>query len=145
MNQILAPKEAQRISDFMQEFPNGILNKKETGVGATHLAITNNQAYIICVPTIELIENKMYQHSNLFGVYGSVSKDELDSYLQEVEIPKIMVTYNSLPKLVSWLENPYTTYRIMVDEYHSVLSDYSYRDEAIEGLFAVGGITAIRL
>ncbi len=134
MNQILAPKEAQRISDFMQEFPNGILNKKETGVGATHLAITNNQAYIICVPTIELIENKMYQHSNLFGVYGSVSKDELDSYLQEVEIPKIMVTYNSLPKLVSWLENPYTTYRIMVDEYHSVLSDYSYRDEAIEGL-----------
>ncbi len=30
MNQILAPKEAKRISDFMQEFPNGILNKNET-------------------------------------------------------------------------------------------------------------------
>lgn len=134
MIQIKAPKEAQRISDFMQEFPNGILNKKETGVGATHLAITNNQPYIICVPTIELIENKMYQHSNLFGLYGSVSKEELDLYLYEIEIPKIMVTYNSLPKLVSWLYKPYTTYNIMIDEYHSVLSDYSYRDEAIDGL-----------
>jgi hypothetical protein len=134
MQKIIAPKGVQRISEFMSEFPNGILNKKETGVGATHLAITNNQPYIICVPTIELIENKTYQHSNLFGVFGGIKKTDFDNYLASEKIPKLMVTYNSLPKLVTWLKNPYSDFKLLVDEYHSLLSDYSYRDEAIDGL-----------
>jgi hypothetical protein len=134
MIQIIAPNSAQRISDFMTEFPNGILNKKETGVGATHLAITNNQPYIICVPTIELIENKTYQHSNLLGVYGGIKKETVENYILTTEIPKIMVTYNSLPKLLTWLNDPYNTFYLLIDEYHSLLSDYSYRDEAIDGL-----------
>ena len=80
---------------IMEDFPtNCIFNKVKTGCGATTIALTNSENYIIAVPTTELIENKCYpikdaegnvkfwkKHerraglspivANLFGLYGN--------------------------------------------------------------------------
>lgn len=58
IKKIIAPDDAIYVSEFMTDFPDGILNKQQTGVGNTHLAIINDENYIIAVPTIELILNK---------------------------------------------------------------------------------------
>jgi hypothetical protein len=102
------------------------------------LCITNHENYIIAVPAIELIQNKCSQHTNLLGVFGSMDYSQFKQGLDKLPNPKkIMVTYNSLPKVIKWLETtckPYEDFKLMVDEYHTLLSDYSYRDEAIDGL-----------
>lgn len=43
-----------------------------------------------------------------------------------------MCTYDKLEKIAEYL-NP-SDYRLLVDEYHSLLKAYSYRDEAINGV-----------
>lgn len=138
ITKIIAPKDALYVSEFMTDFPNGILQKRECGVGNTHLAITNHENYIIAVPIVELIENKCIQHDNLVGVYGNMQFKEFKELLDKSSNPKkIMVTYNSLPKLVNWLFtfcNPYENYKLMIDEYHTVLQDYSFKLETIDEL-----------
>ena len=96
---------------IMDDFPtNCIFNKVKTGCGATTIALTNNENYIIAVPTTELIENKCYpikgtdgnvkfwkKHerkaglspviNNLFGLYGNFNlelKKKLKNYLSSV-------------------------------------------------------------
>ena len=83
---------------IMEDFPtNCIFNKVKTGCGATTIALTNSENYIIAVPTTELIENKCYpikdaegnvkfwkKHerraglspivANLFGLYGNLDR-----------------------------------------------------------------------
>ena len=103
----------------MKDFPmNCIFNKVKTGCGATTIALTNNENYIITVPTTELIENKCYptkdadgnvkfwkKHerraglspvvNNLFGLYGNFTlelKKKLKDYLSSVGVKKIICT-----------------------------------------------------
>ena len=98
---ITAPLNAIYLSDFMETLPKGILNKKNTGCGATTLAIENNENYIICVPTITLIHNTVSQYPNkrsnnqILGVYGETSDNALTKYINNNMIKKIFVTYDS--------------------------------------------------
>mgnify|MGYP000066766923 CR=1 FL=1 len=90
------------------------LTKSKTGCGATTIALTNSENYIIAVPTTELIENKCYpikdaegnvkfwkKHerraglspivANLFGLYGNFTlelKKKLKDYLSSTGIKK---------------------------------------------------------
>ena len=142
ITQISAPTTALYLKDFMTELPHGILNKRSCGVGGSFLAITAETNYIIACPTIELIINKQHQHPNIIGVYGNAKfsdfKRQIVERLGANATIKIMVTYDSLPKVIKWLselnQKPYTDYKLLVDEYHKILSDYSYRDKAIDGL-----------
>ncbi len=135
---IEAPQDAEYLSQFMDELPKGILNKRATGVGGTHLAITSPDPYIISVPTVELIKNKMSQHDHVFGVYGDTHYREFRTYIRGNEQHTIITTYDSLPKVVRWLGdlgvNAYTDFKLLVDEYHQLLTEYSYRDKAINGV-----------
>ncbi len=46
---------------IMKDFPkNCIFNKVKTGCGATTITLTNDENYIIAVPTTELVINKCY-------------------------------------------------------------------------------------
>lgn len=141
-NIIEAPTDAVYLADFLTELPIGIVNKKGCGVGGSYIAITSEHNYIIACPTIELIKNKQHQHPNIIGVFGnykfSTFKNELVERLQLNAVIKIMVTYDSLPKVLDWLiqlnQEPYNNYRLLVDEYHKILSDYAFRDTAIDNL-----------
>ena len=130
------------LAEIMDTLPAGIFNKKETGCGATHLVLTNQENVVVAVPLIELIDNKCKQLSGLFGVKGGVSKLQFIEYIKDITLRgepiKLMVTYDSLPKLTEWLVelNLIEIMYLIVDEYHQLLSDYSFRSKAIENLLA---------
>ena len=146
---------------IMNDFPdNCIFNKVKTGCGATTIALTNNENYIIAVPTTELIENKCYPVkgingnikfwkrserkaglspviSNLFGLYGNFTyelKRKLKDYLSTTGIKKIICTYDKIDKLVEFI-NP-KEFKLLIDEYHNFLKQYSFRNKAIDGVLA---------
>lgn len=113
------------------ELPKGILNKGVTGCGATSVAIEDEHKTIICSPRINLIKNKVGQHEGLLGVYGDVKNDEIIAYLEKAETPKIMVTYDSMPRLAKLIDDK-TDWRVVIDEYQYLLIDSGFRsDKAI--------------
>lgn len=113
------------------ELPKGILNKGVTGCGATSVAIQDEHKTIICSPRINLIKNKVGQHEGLLGVFGDVKNDEIMAYLEKSDKPKIMVTYDSMPRLSKLLDDKYD-WRVVVDEYQYLLIDSGFRsDKAI--------------
>lgn len=134
---IEAPTEAVYLSEFLNELPRGILNKGATGVGGTQLALMSPESYIVAVPTIEIIINKKNQNPEVISVYGDTNFKEFSKEIRSRIKYKIFTTYDSLPRTVKWLNllgiNAYKT-RLLVDEYHKILNDYSYRDKAIDNL-----------
>jgi len=132
MAEIYVPENVEFLTDWNGfELPKGILNKGVTGCGATSVAIEDEHKTIICSPRINLIKNKVGQHKGLLGVYGDVKNDEIMAYLEKAETPKIMVTYDSMPRLAKLINDKYD-WRVVVDEYQYLLIDSGFRsDKAI--------------
>ena len=94
---------------------NCILDKGRTGCGATTLAIRQQGNTIITVPYVNLIKSKESQHGDiLLGVYEGTGRKEILDYAESHRTHKIMVTYDSLPKVID----------ILTDEGYDVLDDY---------------------
>lgn len=125
------------LPEFSNGLPFGIINKKLTDVGGTYCAVNCNCNYIIVVPfkdlatSIELDENNKY---SVFKLYGGILKSSFKKYLLHNDIKKIVVTYDSLNKLINWLGESITDYKVLVDEYHLILEDLDFRDSAINSL-----------
>ena len=106
----------------MERLPsNCVLDKGRTGCGATTLAIRQNGNAIIAVPYVNLIKSKESQHNGvLLGVYEGTGRDEILDYAKCHRTHKIMVTYDSLPKVIDILEsNGYDVrndYQLVIDE-----------------------------
>lgn len=132
MAEIKVPTNVNYLTDWVGfELPKGILNKGVTGCGATSVAIEDEHKTIICSPRINLIKNKVGQHKGLLGVFGDVKNDEIMAYLEKTETPKIMVTYDSMPRLAKLIEDR-IDWRVVVDEYQYLLIDSGFRsDKAI--------------
>ena len=132
MAEIYVPENVEFLTDWNGfELPKGILNKGVTGCGATSVAIEDEHKTIICSPRINLIKNTVGQHKGLLGVYGDVKNDEIMAYLEKAETPKIMVTYDSMPRLAKLINDKYD-WRVVVDEYQYLLIDSGFRsDKAI--------------
>ena len=126
------PENVEFLTDWDGfELPKGILNKGVTGCGATSVAIEDEHKTIICSPRINLIKNKVGQHKGLLGVFGDVKNDEIMAYLEKAETPKIMVTYDSMPRLAKLIDDK-TDWRVVIDEYQYLLIDSGFRsDKAI--------------
>ncbi|SEJ16627.1 hypothetical protein SAMN05192553_102722 [Cyclobacterium xiamenense] len=54
--------------------------------------------------------------------------NNLSLYLKEVPVPKIMVTYDSLRKVIDCINTDH--YHLLVDEYHLLFTEYCYRGKA---------------
>jgi transcription antitermination factor NusG len=134
----------------MDDLPHDcIFNKVVTGCGGTTVALKNDEDYVIAVPTTELIINKIGipdagvgivrfsdgKSRPVYGLHGKyapyMERDILD-YVASNETRKIICTYDKLPKLCEII-NP-NKFRLLVDEYHRLLKDYSYRERAIDGV-----------
>ena len=127
---------------------NCIFNKVVTGCGGTTVVLRNSEDYVIAVPTTELIINKTGRTDaglslfksdgrelpifGLFGKFNSQVASDLKSYLESEGTKKIMCTYDKVPRLLDFI-NP-KDYRILIDEYHSLLKAYSYRQKVIDGV-----------
>ena len=114
----------------MEKIPeNCILNKGTTGCGATTLATIQRTPTLIAAPFVELIRNKAAQFPEndngrpvLLPIYGEGDKRaEIAQYMQRHgELPKIITTYDSVPKVCSILDtlgyDPYGEMHLCVDE-----------------------------
>lgn len=110
------------------ELPKGVLNKGITGCGATTVALTDNNHTIICSPRIQLLKNKKDQFPDSLLVVGGVYHDEIQNYLEELPIPKILITYDSFHKLNDCIIDK-SKFRVVVDEFHYLLQDASFKSE----------------
>lgn len=140
--------------------PYGIFNKGKSGCGGTTVAIESPFNYIVFVPTIELIKNKLSQYKGLvdktysvngydyeirlLGVHGNIAEieSEITQYISEQEYYsnpiKILATYDSASNLQRIMGDTFYSHcNILVDEMHSLMTEYSYRNSAIEKLLAV--------
>ena len=72
----------------------------------------------------------------MFKCYGGTKQAEFNKYCKDNEIKKIAVTYDSLLKLTGWIDN-HKDYRVLVDEYHLLLQNVGFREEAINNLFQI--------
>ena len=127
------------LSDLINELPtNCLFDKGKVGCGGTSLAIECNKPYVICVPFVSLVENKLAQYPNerrkeaILGVYAGINKTDIKKYIESVECPKIVITYDSLYKVMDII-NP-KEYNLLIDEYHLLFNQYSFRREAIQSV-----------
>lgn len=106
---IVAPAGATYLSDFLTEIPaNCLFNKKQTGCGATELAIRNSIPTIIAMPYVALVKNKtIYRKDDIsvLGVYEGIQEQDIIDYAKSHSPLKIAVTYDSLPRTIRALES----------------------------------------
>ena len=140
---IKAPQNAKYLSDFIKELPsNCLFGKGLTGCGGTTLELTCERHSIIAMPFKNLVINKEQQIKGVLGVYEGVSQNDIKDYAKNHKGKiKICTTYDSLPRTIDALEqvgvNAFTDCFLLVDEYHCLFKDYSFRNKAILNLLEV--------
>lgn len=134
------------LNEFMTELPvNCLFDKGKTGCGGTTIAIENDKNTIIAVPYVNMIKNKEAQYPNekcnkrLFGIYAGVTEDEILDYVKKNQIRKFAVTYDSLERLITLLQentdiDVYNDFFLLVDEWHILFNSYAFRNKAVKKL-----------
>ena len=126
------------LKEFKKGLPHGVINKTKTDVGGTYVAANCDKNYIIVCPFRDLVDSIAADENNkyeVFKCYGGVRETAYKSYIKKHQAPyKVAVTYDSLPKLLKWLQEDTDRGSIVIDEYHMILEDMDYRSEAIDGL-----------
>lgn len=122
---------------FKNGLPDGIINKTKPDVGGTYSAVNCNKNYIIVCPFRDLVDSIAADNNNKYNVfkcYAGVYESDFKRYCRDNEIKKIAVTYDSFSnKILKWIDNPNDWY-IVIDEYHLLLSEMDYREDAITKL-----------
>jgi hypothetical protein len=127
----------------MTELPvNCLFDKGKTACGGTSVAIENDKNTIIAMPYVNVIKNKVSQYPNerckheLLGIYEGITNDMILDYINTHEIKKILVTYDSLERLITVLLEKdidvYNDYYLLVDEYHVLFNAYAFRNKAVQ-------------
>lgn len=123
---------------------NSYIMKGMTGVGGSSIALENGTNYIIACHVTSFIEEKTRKYNyvvdtetgelkfnfmKVLGVKAKVSNEDIIKYLTNPYVPvkKIMVTYDSLPRLVDLLnsdevkELSCSSFNLLVDEVHKLI------------------------
>lgn len=134
------------------ELFKGIFNKVVTGCGGTTLVLKDNQPTIICCPRKGMLVSKHLQmkQNNEFTtllvigndlvidnqlVYPKQEKRDIIKYLNEYKgIPKILVTYDSLYKVIPLIKD-IDKWHIVVDEFQLCLFDSGMKSEIEQRMF----------
>lgn len=122
------------LKEFKDGLPHGIVNKKKTDVGGTYVAANCDSNYIIVCPFRDLVDSITADDNNkyeIFKCYGGTREHEFRKYIKEHQIYKIAVTYDSLSKLLKWMNNETDGWKVLIDEYHLILEDMDFRENAI--------------
>ena len=122
------------LSEFQDGLPHGIVNKTKTDVGGTYVAANCRYNYIIVCPFRDLVDSIAADKNNkyeIFKCYGGTREHQFRKYIKEHRIYKIAVTYDSLDKLLKWMDSNTDGWKVLIDEYHLILEDMDYRESAI--------------
>ena len=97
------------------------------------MVLNDKRNTIIAVPTKDLIKNKIEpnlnrkRRDNILGVMEGVEEYQIKNYIDEHEVKKIMVTYDSLPKVI----------KIIAAKGGNAYEDYFYWWMNITGCFLI--------
>lgn len=110
-----------------------LIDKGKVGCGGTSVALNNDVDSIICVPFVELVDNKVAQYGDkVIGVHGSSPAYLIKDYLENCKGPKkIICTYDSLPKVIKYTGFDYF---LLIDELHLLFTQYVFRDNAVRNV-----------
>ena len=125
------------LPEFQEGLPHGIVNKTKTDVGGTYVAANCRSNYIIVCPFRDLVDSIAADKNNkyeVFKCYGGVRENQYKKYIKEHQIYKIAVTYDSLPKLLKWMDDKTKGWKVLIDEYHLILEDMDFRESAITNM-----------
>ncbi len=119
---------------------NTILNKKLTGLGATHSEIHSKRSSIIIEPNVPVILGKLDNNDNLEAVYAKCTPYNLKRYLQmDIEYKKIITTpesFHKIRKMAGELNiNIYETFFCLFDECEKITQDIDYRRKISQPIY----------
>ena len=143
MNIIIDGGNARYLSElpeFQDGLPHGIVNKTKTDVGGTYVAANCQSNYIIVCPFRDLVDSIAADKNNKYDVfkcYGRVKEYQFQKYIKEHKIYKIAVTYDSLPKLLKWMDGKTEGWKLLIDEYHLIIEDMDFREAAITEMISM--------
>lgn len=128
------------LPEFQDGLPHGIVNKTKTDVGGTYVAANCRSNYIIVCPFRDLVDSIAADKNNKYDVfkcYGGVREHQFKKYIKEHQIYKIAVTYDSLPKLLKWMDGKTEGWKLLIDEYHLIIEDMDFREAAITEMISM--------
>lgn len=111
----------------MTDIPPGYIDKNICACSMTSVALENDKNVVLAVPTIYLSINKADQYPNarsnysVLPVCGDTSCTDINSYLFENPVIKIICTYDSLHKVKHLLPDGH----LIIDE-SNMLLDTTY-------------------
>ena len=125
-----------RLSDVLKVIPAGLVNKTETGMGATTLELLTLRNSIVVEPIKITASSKAKKHNALY--IGTATKfhpqkttnTQLNKYLKDDAITpkKIVVVADSLKRVISAVgPSVFEDYFLLLDEVDSFQLDSSYR------------------
>ena len=122
------------LGEFMDDLPkNVMLNKVTTGCGMTSVVLKNEVKYVLAVPYVALIENKILwckeKDIDVCAIYGGNGEKEVLAFTGD----KIITTYDSLGKVTRALEQrgDIKDWKICIDEAHKLVDSAAFRTGAI--------------
>lgn len=140
MEQIIIKGKSARymsdISELKDGLPKGVVNKVKTDAGGTFLAANDKHNYVIACPFKDLVDSIYLDKNNkypILRVYGGTKKKDYKEYIENNKIHKIVCTYDSFEKVTAWLDDP-EQYRVLIDEFHLLLDNMDFREDAITKL-----------
>lgn len=125
------------LSDIMNDLPeNVMLNKVTTGCGMTSVVLNNKIKYVLAVPYVALIENKLKwckeKGIDVCAIYGGNGEKEVLAFNGR----KIITTYDSLGKVTRALEvrGDIKDWKICIDEAHKLVDSAAFRTNAVRSV-----------
>ena len=137
-------KEGTRISETFSFLPNGRIDKKVTGIGATYRELTSDRHSIIVEPLKSIASLKAFELNTVSKQHRAIyvgSPTNKHSRLNDKEIKaeikkakdagqyvKIVVVADSLWKVIKAIGKDYNDYFLMLDEIDTFQTDSGYRE-----------------
>lgn len=124
------------LGDVFKALPHGIINKTETGIGATTLELKAPRNSIIVQPLKVTASSKAMKHRAFYVGSTTVfhknraSKEDIQNYLSDsTRYPKkFVVVADSFPRLLKEIgETAYSEYFLLIDEVNSFQNDSTFR------------------
>ena len=130
---MLTLKSKTKLGEVIPFLPNGLIDKRETGIGATTLEATCNRNSIIVEPTRAIVADKSKIHHCL-GVMGGIKEPEILTYLsiRKHQNRKVFVVSDSVGRLLHILkkagEDVFKDYFYLIDECEQYITESGYRE-----------------
>lgn len=131
-------KNHVKLSEVFNFLPKGIINKRETGIGATTLELKSKRHSIIIEPLKATVVQKALSNKDIYPylVDNPNVSSELEKYLlnDKYEFKKIILVIDNLERLASELGDYILNYFLLFDEIDFMQGSSSYRQKMEFGL-----------